>query len=399
MRLRTNKPSSRTIISIAGPLTIERLCLRADNEESKTKMISEIGQASIFPLDQLLGIDALPFKMTLDVMLEIAKIGVDRTSFEVAAAELSERFCTPISKDLTRDVALKVGAIVFEEETRLAEQAKAMFEQGTLPTGPQDIDDVLYISTDGAHLNTRELLDDKKSSYHENKLVMAFSGKDVITERCSKTEVRRKIIRKHYSSLLYRKSDDFQWYILALAIREEYWRYKRVIVLGDGASWIETISRTLFPGCQRILDPCHLKENVGKYGSVVYPKKRDEKKRQKWVDEICNMLDNGHWEEVIQLLEPYKNKKLPKGVPNLPHYLESNRNSMDYPEYDALGYILGSGSIESSNKSVGIVRFKQPGQRWEVEYGQYFLCLRCKLKGNEWDTVKQLVYNYYKGKP
>ena len=46
---------------------------------------------------------------------------------------------------------------------------------------------------------------------------------------------------------------------------------------------------------------------------------------------------------------------------------------------------MGSGTIESANKTVVQRRTKQPGMRWSINGGQYILTLRAKEESNLWD--------------
>ena len=54
-------------------------------------------------------------------------------------------------------------------------------------------------------------------------------------------------------------------------------------------------------------------------------------------------------------------------------YFRSNLHRMDYPQYVANGWQIGSGKVESACKSVVAGRLKGPGMRWR-EYGTTALC-------------------------
>jgi len=55
------------------------------------------------------------------------------------------------------------------------------------------------------------------------------------------------------------------------------------------------------------------------------------------------------------------------------------------------GYPLGSGGIESSNKTISHVRLKRPGAWWYVEKANHMLALRCsKYNG----TFQKLFQRY-----
>ncbi len=53
---------------------------------------------------------------------------------------------------------------------------------------------------------------------------------------------------------------------------------------------------------------------------------------------------------------------------------------MNYRYYEEQGWFIGSGAIESSNKTVVQWRTKQLGMRWSVNGGQYILNFGFKKK-------------------
>lgn len=65
---------------------------------------------------------------------------------------------------------------------------------------------------------------------------------------------------------------------------------------------------------------------------------------------------------------------------NLDHYICTNQEHINYPEYESKGYFIGSGAIESGNKVVLQKRLKQAGMRWEPETAQYILTLKSKTR-------------------
>ncbi len=100
--------------------------------------------------------------------------------------------------------------------------------------------------------------------------------------------------------------------------------------------------------------------------------------RKEWADAICEMLENGNWKAAVTKLKQFKRRKLPNTVLDLAEYSNDNQDAIDYPEYKAKGYIVGSGSVESSNKTVLQSRLKQAGMRWNVEQGRAVVALKAK---------------------
>ena len=92
------------------------------------------------------------------------------------------------------------------------------------------------------------------------------------------------------------------------------------------------------------------------------------------------------------MLKKYKDLSLPNGTVNLESYIKNNENKMDYRYYEFQGWFVGSGAVESSNKTVVQRRTKQPGMRWSVDGGQFILTLRFKEESELWnDEVKKRI--------
>jgi hypothetical protein len=58
--------------------------------------------------------------------------------------------------------------------------------------------------------------------------------------------------------------------------------------------------------------------------------------------------------------------------------------AIDYAEYRRRGYYIGSGPIESWNKSVVLKRCKQAGMRWDEGHAQEMVTLKAKEESGSW---------------
>lgn len=58
------------------------------------------------------------------------------------------------------------------------------------------------------------------------------------------------------------------------------------------------MAQEIFPDAQHILDLFHLKENV--YGFAKARYKQDAACYVPWAERICGLLEDGHWEAVLQ---------------------------------------------------------------------------------------------------
>lgn len=343
---------------------------------------------SIAPLDCFLGIDKLPFKMTVEVMLECAYWAQDQISFQRAEEKLKKTLHLSVDDDTIRKAAGYIGKAVFDEDCRKADKVWKEFSAKPLAPVLKKKKGILYIEVDGSAVNTR-VQDENGSTWRENKLGIFFSTDHIYKWKNKKGEYCRKIDKKEYVSYIGSVSE-FKKHILAAAIRNGYGAYEKIVMLSDGAEWISNMKEELFgQDALQILDFFHLSENVYSYGKAKY--KMDESRYIPWAKDKCEKLKDGKWEEVLQELNPdetYKN------TVNLYHYIETNKQHIDYPQYTEQGYFIGSGAIESSNKIIVQRRFKQAGMRWGVSTAQYLITLVSKWESGLW--VSDVVSKTYK---
>ena len=70
---------------------------------------------------------------------------------------------------------------------------------------------------------------------------------------------------------------------------------------------------------------------------------------------------------------PRKSKGLREQLARVAEYFGNNVHRMEYPEYVAEGWQIGSGAVESACKTVVGQRLKGAGMRWGEE-GAHALC-------------------------
>ena len=87
--------------------------------------------------------------------------------------------------------------------------------------------------------------------------------------------------------------------------------------------------------------------------------------------------------------------KKPDDCVDLFNYISNNKDSIDYPTYEANGMFVGSGYIESLNKSFVHRRLKEPGMRWYVNSANYILTLRRMAFNQKWNEFEETIRDYY----
>jgi hypothetical protein len=347
-----------------------------------------MGKRSVFPLDECMGIDGLPFKMTLTVMLKCAFWAQNQGSYQAAENILSEHFGIRINDDTIRQATNLIGRIVFDALMADAESDYAGMVSGTLsfPSGTRD--GVFYIECDGAALNTRHK-DENGSSWRENKLGMVFRSDDIKRYSDKKGGTFSRIDRREYASYVGGVAE-FRKLLYSTALGFGYGTLRHTVFLSDGAKWISNMVAEDYPDAIHILDFFHLKENVFSFAKARFG--ADSKLTAPWAEEISALLLEGKSDEVLRRLD--SGETYPNTV-KLHDYIVFHRDHINYPYYKSMGFFIGSGAIESGNKVVLQKRLKQAGMRWETFSAQAMLTLKSMVESNRWPEVIELVEDHF----
>jgi len=148
------------------------------------------------------------------------------------------------------------------------------------------------------------------------------------------------------------------------------------IALTDGGSGLEAFMTTNFPRVAAvILDFWHAAEYLAKLAKVLHAS--DEEKATAQTRQWSRILKEEGGTTMIAVLEAWD---WPERVPGLKttrddvlQYLRNQETRMDYPTYEANGWYIGSGVVESACKTVVGQRLKGSGMRWS-EKGAHELC-------------------------
>lgn len=359
---------NRTVLQIVGDIDLNKYNL-------KSKLI--------VPLDEYLGIDKLPFKVSLKMMIEIAFWGQNQSSFQKASEIVYRVHGIKISYVTVMNITKYVGKLVYNYNYNKA--LNIWNNRANIDMTMVKKKGTLYIQADGASVNTR-IEDEDGSTWRENKLGIFFSESDMY-KRKDKSNI---INHKEYVSYIG-NVDTFRILVFAKAVELKYWEYETIIFISDGATWLRNMITELFPEAIQILDKYHLIENIYNYGKFIF--NEDMKKAEKLKDKIIGYCYSREYNLIVKELNKYKDITIPNNVCNLPIYLENNKNKIDYSTYEHNGWFVGSGAIESSNKTVVQLRLKQAGMRWSVEGANYMITLRCMCESNHWNEIEKIVAN------
>ena len=314
-------------------------------------------------------------------MIEIAFWGQNQPSFKKASDIIKRVLNIEISYITVKNVTEYIGDLLFQE---LLDNANDIWSnRANIEINNKKDKLILYIESDGAAVNTR-VEDESGSTWKENKLAIFFNDKNIYKRKNN----ANMIIHKEFVSYLG-NVDIFRTLVFAKAVELKYWEYENIVFISDGATWLRNMINELFPEAIQILDKFHLIENIYQYANFVF--NEDKKKVEKFKDKIIGYCYSNEYNLIFKELKKYKDITLPTGICNLPIYLENNKDKTDYSKYEHNGWFVGSGAIESSNKTIVQLRLKQAGMRWSVDGANKILTLRCYVESGRWNEVEKIV--------
>jgi hypothetical protein len=380
--LRTNRRISITIHTLNGPLVFTRYVLRPTTEDDYDKLFDLEGKTSVIPMDQYLGISHLPTKLTVGAMLFTAKKAMELSSYKLAEKVLRSDHGIDICSATIMHVTNIIGNIAFNYEKNEADSIIEQTFKNKKYQFTNKKNGVLYIETDGAMFNTRKS-NDNGSSWRENKLGLIFSSDNIKQHVNKKTgEIHNYILKKEYTSYIG-EAEKFNPLLLGCALRNGYGQYKDTVLLSDGAQWIKTIKDLSFRDAYHILDFYHLKEKIYDFGKLYF--NNYEKKYIPWSEKMCSLMLESKLKEASKEIEKMQKKvDLKEKTVNLASYISNNSDCINYKLYKSKGFSIGSGAIESANKTVLHKRLKQAGMRWNIQSAQNIVTLKAKQESNLW---------------
>ncbi|MDR1486432.1 MAG: hypothetical protein LBT62_00330 [Deltaproteobacteria bacterium] len=393
MTLKNFRISEKSVVTLVGKIRIRRNVLRPKTKTDIERLFKKEQLRSVVPLDEYLGLNRIPFKMTIGAMLLIAYWVQRSNSYEEAEEGLRRHTRIDVKNDTMRFVANTVGKIVFDNDAASAESAYAELNSGKLSFPAEKRDSELYLQCGGAMFHSRDR-DENGHTWKENKLGVVFGGDSCFRWTNPKTGEREKRMGKREYIAYAGSVDIFQKLLFDAALKNGYGKYKTTILITDGASWIKDMKDSLFHDAICILDFFHLCENVHKFAEEYFNDNEDKYKT--WSKDICDKLRASEYEDVINILQKLDGKRVANCSFKLLNYINDNIDCIDYKTYENNGWFIGSGAIESANKIVLQERLKQAGMRWNLETARYIMALTAKVKSKLWERdVMEAVYKHY----
>jgi hypothetical protein len=178
-------------------------------------------------------------------------------------------------------------------------------------------------------------------------------------------------------------AQQFQRLALVEMHRRGVEKAKEVVAVMDGADWEQSFVDFQCPGAIRILDFPHAAEHINQIGEYVHGEHTPES--QAWLKERLRRLKQEGPDQLLLEFEKLQ-RKYPKTeiISSNLAYLKKRKAHMQYPLFQAQGWPIGSGMVESGNKLVVQARLKGAGMHWAAEHVNPMLALRNILCSGRW---------------
>lgn len=345
------KDRERTLRSICGPIKLKR-----------NYHYCEACEYGFYPLDRLLD---LPEGGELTAEME--KRVVDFAVCDVyaqAAERWSVHYRVPISENLLRRVAARVGA-----QCEGAEQAH--LQEALKPS--EEPADVLVVEMDGSMLPIRGAEPWKEAKVgityrHDPKRQAPIAGSG------------------RYTAVVGTVANFAPVFEEAL-IAERIDEVGTVVWLGDGAPHNWTLADQIAADAMQVLDWHHAVEHAMDCAKVLLDE--ESPYLPLWKKRAEELLGAGDPEvfirEVMDCIPEIESRRRNKraalqAVNDLVRYYRNNKTRMNYRLYRQLGFPIGSGAVESAHRHVLQSRMKLAGQRWGLRSARRMAHLRAAYR-------------------
>ncbi len=158
-----------------------------------------------------------------------------------------------------------------------------------------------------------------------------------------------------------------------------------LIFLGDGAEWIWNLVQEHYPEAIQIVDWFHATEYIAPVATAALT---TEAQQQAWIKQVRTDLWDGDLDAVIAAFARFTDHhRASETATKAVTYFTNNRQRMNYPEYRAKGYQIGSGTIESGCKQIVSQRLKVAGAIWDLDNCIKTAKARAALLSGQWPSI------------
>ena len=171
--------------------------------------------------------------------------------------------------------------------------------------------------------------------------------------------------------------------LFCAAVLQGMTRTSHVVAVADGGNGIREELEAQFHNLQFILDKTHLKDHLYETAEALGISREQ---RPGWVMPRLEAISNGKAPEVkAELEEQFKtcpNDRLRRLIGYVARFIDA----MNYDDFKAKGFPIGSGEVESAHKSIPQKRLKISGASWRPDSINPLLAMRVLRANNWWEN-------------
>jgi hypothetical protein len=159
-----------------------------------------------------------------------------------------------------------------------------------------------------------------------------------------------------------------------------------VCAVQDGAEWLTGLVDYHRADAVRILDFAHAAEHISAMGQAAMS--AGSEVADDWLSRQLHELKPAGPSQVLADLRALQaSHSSVQALRDHLAYLEKREAQMQYPTFQAAGWPIGSGCVESANKQVVEARLKGAGMHWERDNVNPMLVLRNAVCNQRWDET------------
>jgi hypothetical protein len=286
--------------------------------------------------------------------------------FERAASELQAMLGVQVSDSTVRRQALAAGATWEHIQTEQAQPAGSK----RFPLPQEEPTERMVMSSDGGLVPLRGGVWAEVKTLVIGEVVSPADGQSTV--------------RSQAHSYFSRLADAATFADLASVevSRRGVERATEVAAVQDGADWLQGFVDGHRHDAVRILDFAHA---AGYLGQITEQAQLMGYHLPKgWFTVLRHQLKHHGPARVLKHLERLEQRWSLSAITEALRYFRKREPQMQYPQFQADGWPIGSGSVESANKVLMQARLKGAGMRWQPSNVNPMLALRTILYNERW---------------
>jgi hypothetical protein len=309
-----------------------------------------------FPLDEEL--ELLPGRLTPSGQEHLIRLS-SWMPFERVAELMEDMQGISVSASTSRRNSEAAGAAYEEMQTKEVE-----YLEKDLPEAPRGAEK-MQVSADGAMVPLLH------GQWAEVRTLVIGEVQPAVQE------IEEWVVHTRNLSYFSRKtsSEEFERLALVEIQRRGVENAKEVAAVMDGSDWLQGFTDHHRSDAVRILDFPHAGEHIGQIGEFLYGEGTPQ--GQEWLKgQLHRLKHEGPDDLLIELHHLQAQYPDAQAISGNLAYLKKREQQIQYPRFQAQGWPIGSGIVESGNKLVVEVRLKGSGMHWAERHVNSMLALR-----------------------